>query len=192
MRCDYFVIERAGPNTYPLLGWDQSASAFRKGRAVAITEPVKLRLAEPVPPRPIMVDHHSLPQPVLSTRLKDVLAPLQLSRVQLIPADVKVKDDVLRYWLLHIFNEIHCLDRTRSVCSFYPDGAVLGIEFLALDEEALGRISLEERLVFVLAESTSVYLFHRSVVDRVMALTPPPDGLRFIPVADWNDSAGFR
>jgi hypothetical protein len=37
-----------------------------------------------------------------------------------------------------------------------------------------------------------VYLFHRTVVDQVMSLIPPPEGLRFIPVPDWNDSAGFR
>jgi hypothetical protein len=30
------------------------------------------------------------------------------------------------------------------------------------------------------------------VVDRVMGLTPPPEGVRFVPVPDWNDSAGFR
>jgi len=60
-----------------------------------------------------------------------------------------------------------------------------------LDEDVLREISLHERLAFRLKEAV-VHVFHRTVVDRVMRLTPPPDGLRFIPVPDWNDSSGFR
>jgi hypothetical protein len=60
-----------------------------------------------------------------------------------------------------------------------------------LDEDVLREISLHERLAFRLKEAV-VHVFHRTVVDRVMRLTPPPEGLRFIPVPDWNDSSGFR
>jgi hypothetical protein len=58
-------------------------------------------------------------------------------------------------------------------------------------KDVLGALPLVERLVFRLAEQV-VHVFHRSVVDQVLALTPPPEGLRFIPVADWSDSAGFK
>lgn len=192
MQDEYYVIERAGPNTYPLLGWDQSAGMFRKGKPVTVTEPVRLRLAEPVPPAPVMVDHHSLPEPVVSTRVQEVLAPLRIHGVQLVPADVRVGGDALRYWLLHIHNRVACLDRTQSVFKLSRSGLLLlSLDALVLDEEVIAGIPLEQRLVFVLAESTSVHLFHRTVVDRVMSLTPPPEGLRFIPVSDWNDSAGF-
>ncbi|MCY1016231.1 imm11 family protein [Pyxidicoccus sp. MSG2] len=193
MQRDYFVIERAASNAHPLFGWDQSGSAFYKGTAVTLAEPIRLRLGEPVPSRPVMADHHSLPKPVLSTRLKDMLAGLNLFRAQLVPADVRVHDDVVRYWLLHVFNEIECVDRERSRLSVDDeDGVILGIDELVLDEAVLRAIPQPERLVFVLAESTSVHIFHRTVVDQVMSLTPPPEGLRFIPVTDWNDSVGFR
>lgn len=192
MQCDYFVIERAGPNTYPLLGWDQSASAFRKGRPVSVAEPIQLRLAEPVPPTPLMVDHHSLPQPVVSHRLKEVLAALDLRGVQLVPADVRVGEAVLRYWLVHMWRRIPCVDRARSQLNAdEDDGDVLGIDKLVLDEDMLNRMPLEERRAFRLAECV-VHVFHRTVVDRVMNLTPSPEGLRFIPVPDWSDSSGFR
>lgn len=190
MQGDYFVIERAGPSSYPLLQWDQSASPFRKGTAVEVTEPIRLRLSKPVPRNPVMVDHHCLPEPVFSQRIRDVLEPLNLYGVQLIPADVKVKDgDVRRYWMMHVYNEIACVDRERSVCSFYPDGDVLGIDKLVLDERVLREIPLERRKVFLLAEDT-VYLCHRSVMDLVLPLQP--EGLRFIPADRWNDSAGFK
>jgi len=192
MQSDYFVLERAGPSSYPLLQWDQSASAFRKGTAVEVSEPIRLRLSKPVPRHPVMVDHHSLPEPVFSPRLRDVLAPLTLYGVQLLPADVKVKeDDVRRYWLLHVHNEIPCVDRERSVFRLSPSGLImLGIDKLVLDERVLGEIPLERRRVFVLAESTSTYLCHQSVVDLLRALQP--EGLRFIRVDQWNDSAGFK
>jgi hypothetical protein len=192
MQRDYFVIERAGPNTYPLLGWDQSASMFRKGRPVSFAEPIRLRLAEPVPPAPVMVDHHSLPAPVVSRRVRDVLAQLELPGVQFVPADVRVGEAVLRYWLVHMWRRIPCVDRARSTLTLdEDDGDVLGIDSLVLDEEVLGAVPLEERLAFRLAEQV-VHIFHRSVVDRVMNLTPPPEGIRFIPVPDWSDSSGFR
>ena len=192
MQGEYYVIERAGPNTYPLLGWDQSAGMFRKGKPVTVTEPVRLRLAEPVTPAPVMVDHHSLPEPVVSTRVQEVLAPLRLHGVQLVPADVRVGDDALRYWLLHVHNRVACLDRTRSVFKLSRSGLLLlSLNALVLDEEVLAGIPLEQRLVFVLAESTSVHLFHRTVVEQVMSLAPPPAGMCFIPVPEWNDSAGF-
>lgn len=193
MQRDYFVIERAASNVHPLLGWAQSASMFRKGKPVSVSEPVRLRLAEPVPFAPEMVDHHSLPAPVVSQRLMQALAQLGLPGVQLIPADVPVRESVLRYWLVHVYNRLACLDRSQSVFTQSPSGLLLlSLDSLVLDEKVLSNIPLEQRLVFVLAESTSVHLFHRSVVDRVMSLTPPPEGLRFIPVPDWNDSAGFR
>src|SRR5690242_10150968 len=140
MQPDYFVLERAGPSNYPLLEWNQSASLFRKGKPVTIGEPVRLRLGEPVPRKPVMVDHHSLPGPVISTRLKEVLEPLNLLGVQLVPADVKVREgEVLRYWLVHVYNEIPCLDRQHSKCDFdESDGGVLGINRLVLDEKVLG------------------------------------------------------
>lgn len=193
MQDEYFVLERAGPNTYPLLGWDQSASMFRKGKPVDEAEPVRLRLAEPVPPAPVMVDHHSLPEPVVSTRVYEVLAPLRIYGVQWVPADVRVGGEALRYWLLHVHNRVACLDPKQSVFKRSRSGLLLvSLDALVLDEEVLAGIPLEQRLVFVLAESTSVHLFHRIVVDRVMRLTPPAEGLRFIPVPEWNDASGFR
>jgi hypothetical protein len=91
-----------------------------------------------------------------------------------------------------MWQRLACVDRERSVIESSDSGLmVLGIDRLVLDEKLLREVPLQERLAFRLEEAT-VHLFHRSVVDRVMSLTPPPEGLRFIPVPDWNDSAGFR
>jgi hypothetical protein len=192
MRHEYFVLLRARAQQHPLLAWGQSYRAFLKARPVEVLEPVKLRLGEPVPPRPVMVDHHSLPSPVVSSRVKEVLEAAQLQGVQLVPADVQAGDEVLRYWLVHMWRRLACVDRKHSALTLDPtDGDILDIDKLVLDEDVLRDIPLQERLAFRLEEAV-VHVFHRSVVDRVMSLTPPAEGLRFIPVSDWNDSAGFR
>ncbi|NMO20599.1 hypothetical protein HPC49_38980 [Pyxidicoccus fallax] len=193
MQTDYYVIECAPNNSHPLLDIDEVVGLGRPAPLV-ISQPLQLRLGAPVPRNPVMVDHHALPQPVFSSRIVEALEPLGLYCVQFVPADVKVKqDDVRRYWVLHVYNEIPCVDRQRSVLSIDDeDGRVMGIDALVLDERVLERIPLERRLLFVLEESISTYLFHSSVVERVLALAPPPEGLRFIRVDRWNDSAGFQ
>lgn len=192
MQHEYFVLLRARSQQHPLLSWGQSYRAFLKARPVEVLEPVKLKLGEPVPPKPVMVDHHSLPSPVVSSRLKDALEAMQLQGVQLVPADIQVGDEVLRYWLVHMWRRLGCVDRERSILTLDPaDGDVLDIERLVLDEDVLRKIPLQERLAFRLEEAV-LHLFHRTVVERVMSLTPPLEGLRFIPVPEWSDSAGFR
>ena len=182
MQHEYFVLLRTRSQQHPLLAWDQSASSFRKGRPVQGVEPVKLKLGEPVPPQPVMVDHHSLPEPVVSPRLKEALASLQLHGVQWVPADVHVREnDVRRYWLMHMWRELRCMDRKRSVFKAAPSGLFLSsLDRLVLDEALLRAIPLRERLVFLLEEDT-IHLFHHSVVERVLSLQPAPEGLRFIP-----------
>lgn len=194
MQNEYFVIDADLNDSHPLLQWDEEVWGFGRPEPVAISHPVRLCLGAPVPRNPVMVDHHALPQPVFSTRMMEVLEPLDLYGVQFVSADVKVKEgDVRRYWVLHVYNEIPCVDRERSVLSIDDeDGRVLGIDALVLDESVLGRIPLERRLLFVLEESISTYVFHRSLVERVLALTPPPEGLRFIRVDRWSDAAGFQ
>ncbi|NTX09042.1 imm11 family protein [Myxococcus sp. CA040A] len=192
MQREYFVLKRARSQEHPLLAWAQSAAAFRKGGKVAEDVPVQLRIGEPEPSKPLMVDHHSLPAPVVSPRLKTVLESAKLEGVQFVPADVHVRDSVLRYWLVHMWRRIACMDPERSVYERSPSGAALmGLDRLVLDESVLGDIPLEERLAFRLDEAV-VHLFHRSVVEQVLSMSPPPEGLRFIPVEEWNDSSAFR
>ncbi|MCP3139843.1 imm11 family protein [Pyxidicoccus xibeiensis] len=191
MQREYFVLLRARSQQHPLLSWDQDYLAFLGGEPVKVLEPVKLKLGEPIPPKPVMVDHHSLPLPVVSSRLKEALEAARLPGVQFVPADIPVGDAVLRYWLVHMWRRITCVDRERSVLTLYPDGDILDIRRLVLDEQVLREIPLQERLAFRLEEDI-VHLFHGSVVERVMSLTPPPEGLRFVPVPEWNDSAGFQ
>ena len=190
---DYFVIESGGSNNYPLLEWDQKAGMFRKGKPVTVTEPIKLRLGAPVPAQPEMVDYHELPEPVVGKRIKNLLEPMDIFGIQLIPARIPVENEIYNYWLLHVFNEIICVDREKSILEIdEDDGGILDIAQLVLDEKILQEIPLEKRLIFVLRESTSTYLFHRSIKDAIMALDPAPKGVQFFCANVWGSGAVFR
>lgn len=192
MQDEYFVLMRERSQQHPLLTWDQEYLPFMRPAPVDVHAPVKLKLGEPIPPRPVMVDHHSLPAPVVSPRLKDALEASELPGVQFVPADVQAGDLVLRYWLMHVWRAIPCLDRQRSIFEETEVGRVLlSLDKLVLNEAVLQELPLNERRAFMLEEDT-VYLFHRTMVEQVLSLTPPPEGLRFVPVAEWGDSSAFR
>jgi hypothetical protein len=187
----YYVVGRAGSNRYPLLEWEENGSRYSRMQPVNDGKTVQLRLGSPVPASPVMVDYHSLPRPVVSQRLRDVLAAQPLVGVQLVPADVRVRgDDVRRYYLVHVYQRIAAINRERSVLDIGVLEKVLGIQHLVLDMEKIAQVPLEQRLVFRLWESPSVHLFHESVVNAVLALQP--EGIRFTPADGWSDSVGFR
>ncbi|MFP2926116.1 imm11 family protein [Pyxidicoccus sp. 3LG] len=192
MQTEYFVIESAASNDHPMLSWDEYIAGFAGPKPFKpLGRPIKLRLGKPIPKNPIMVDHHELPDPVFSPRIKEALEPLDVYGVQFIQADVKVKpEDVRCYWLLHVYSWIACVDRARSVLSFYDNGYILGVRKLVLDEKVLQEIPLERRLVFCLKEKPSTHVFHQSMVEKILALQP--EGLRFIRVDKWSDSAAFQ
>lgn len=192
MQSEYFVIESAASNDHPMLSWDEYISTFGGPKPFKpLGRPIKLRLGKPIPKNPVMVDHHELPSPVFSARLKDALEPLELHGVQFILADVTVKPgDVRPYWLMHVYNWIECMDRQLSRFKLSPYGIALSLPRLVLDEKVLQEIPLERRQVFRLKESTSTHVFHQSVVEKVLALQP--EGLRFIRVDKWSDSAAFQ
>ncbi len=119
-----------------------------------------------------------------------VLEPLGIHRLQFVPADVQVKGATFRYWYVHVFNEIACMDRQRSVFTLSPNGWVGDVERLVLDETVLAEIPIEKRLVFRLEEYTSSISSSSSIVEKVMAIKP--EGLRFFRVDQWNDGSAFR
>jgi hypothetical protein len=63
-------------------------------------------------------------------------------------------------------------------------GAWQDIEKIVLDKEKLAAVPLEDRLVFVAKEDPAFILYHKSVVDIIMAANP--EGVVFTPVEEWK------
>ncbi|MBI1425719.1 MAG: hypothetical protein GC149_20010 [Gammaproteobacteria bacterium] len=195
---EYFVIESTNNNNYPLLEWDDDedleiplAHSARDGipLPVPLPHPIKLVLGEPIPRKPQMVDFHELPEPVVGKKIKDVLEPLSIDGIQLLPAVVTTDFGVFDYWYLHVYNEIECMDRDRSISTYSNLGDASDIKKLVLAEHELDSIPLDMRLIFVLKESTPTYLFHQSIVDKILAVKP--EGVRFFRVDQWSHGSAF-
>jgi len=115
---EYYVLERENNDDYPLFSWNQKRGEFSMGKSVEFKNSIKLQLSEPISPNFEWVDYHSLPKPVISKQVANVLAPLDIYGIQLIPAEVSnPKDPFLEakhYYFLHVWNRISCLDKKNQ------------------------------------------------------------------------------
>ncbi len=189
---EYYIIESNQDSC--IFSWDQKSGSFGLGRPVIVTEPIKVRVGDPIPSNLKLVDFHEMPEPVLSQRIVDVLMPMDIYGVQLVPAKVRTpqapSDEVQDYWFMHIWNRIHCLDIDNSKLEFSRSGRIIfGIDKLVLNEDVLESFELQNRKIFVLGESSSVLLVHKSIKDAIMSVNPV--GCRFFKATEWNSDSSF-
>ncbi|GHU07153.1 hypothetical protein FACS1894151_01030 [Spirochaetia bacterium] len=139
-----------------------------------------------------MVDYHSSPKFIVSKKIFDVLDNMNVKGIQLIPAVIRgTKGETYEnYRYIHITNYYSAIDKENSKCEWSNLGFVLSFEKLVLNEDFLKTIPLEERLVFYLAEDGMEQLFHKSVVDAIMATNP--EGVVFYNVKEWYEGQQFN
>jgi hypothetical protein len=195
---DYYFIGRAAVADAPLLRNDDDTNLggckfLGKKKKVDIENPVYLCFNSPIPPKPRMVDYHSLPYTVFSKKIYDVLAPMNIEGIQFVPAIVNGAngEQYDNYWLLHSYDRLECFDKEKSVYEIddftecWDD-----IEKLYLDKEVLAQIPLSKRLVFITKETSRFELYHKSIVDAIMAVNP--EGVQFLPIEGWYEGIQFE
>ncbi|QRK13166.1 hypothetical protein JQX13_25940 [Archangium violaceum] len=196
MNHTYYVHGRASNDSHPLLAFVDNGPARHSLHTKRFVEPestpVRLRLGRPEPRSPIMADHLSLPLPVLTRKVAQVIEALQLPDVQLVPAVVETPTREYPYFILNVWNFIACVDRAASDITEDEDDSryILGIRHLVLDMKAIDEVPPERRLLFRLAESSSTYVFAQPVVDAILGTSP--EGIRFWPVNGWGEGHAFR
>jgi hypothetical protein len=155
-------------------------------------EPLELWFRKPIPRKPLMVDFHSLPSPVFSQKIANVLLPMNIEGFQLVPATVVGNNNIeyKNYWVVYVYKKISCLDMEHSEYEISPlDGKVINIRKFFLDTAKLAEIPLEKRLVFLMKEDRAKRIYHKSVVDAIMATNPV--GVRFYPIKEWREGIQF-
>jgi len=154
----------------------------------SVTFPLKLRAMEESYK---LFDYHEMTKPVVHSRIKEILESHNLCKLNLVKTKIRLPNNDMNeeYFLIHTYNFIACVDKESSVYDALPSGR-LCIEELALDEKKLSKIPEEERLIFRLDESTSIYLFHESIVNKIKNINPT--GIKFYRVDDWDDGVAFR
>lgn len=184
----YYVIGRTRDENHPWLTWDQP-EVGRKGQPVEVAEPLRFRVGEPRPDTLEWADYLRAPEALLSPRLGQVLAALDIHGVQLVPAQVRdpasPEAPPQPYLLLNVTNLLECIDRQSSVLDTSSNGDLIwSIERLVLREDVLERVAPEQRRVFQLAEDSNVILVHQSVRDALLAAGP--SGIRFHAAYGWD------
>lgn len=190
---DYFIIDSVNDASYPIFRWDQPRGSIGLGSPVSIQEPLKFKLGDPIPENYQWADFHVSPKPLISERLAKLLASLNIYGIQLLPAKVADANNPFPnpkdYYFLHVFNRISCTDKDKSQFDEYDDGTIFGFDSLVLNETALSMVQPEHRMIFELAEDTSVLIIHRSLKNAIEEIKP--SGLRFFKVSEWNSDCDF-
>ncbi|MHC6203421.1 imm11 family protein [Breznakiellaceae bacterium SP9] len=187
---EYYVIERAGNKAYPSVKTDDDSEHTteyiydNQENAIPNPEEMDFVFAEPYPRKPVIGDYFSQTESIVSEKIKDVLEPLKIKGIQLIPATVTSNKGAVykNYYYIHIYRHIEAMDRETS--KYEQRKNYCSIERFNLDKKILESIPLEERLIFKLKESSTKKLYHKSVVDAIMATNP--EGVLFIKVEDWR------
>ena len=172
---DYAWVKDVRPVGTPMIAYAGS-SVSHITRPMPDDYVIELGTANQVPENPHLPDYIGLPDAVISKKIYDELAPLQIKNVQLIPATIYVEGKIYKdYRLIHMYNFLECVDREASTADV--SSVTIGNGAIILDKKKLAKIPLEERLVFRLDEGPSIKVFHKSIVEKIMSVNPT--GLEF-------------
>jgi hypothetical protein len=192
---DYYKINRENNPNYPAFDFidvDDGDIFFEDYSDFSIQK-IEMCLWKPKPKKPELVDFHSGASVIVfGKRIFDILEPLNLYNVQFIPAAVEVKKGtkVEEYWLMHNSNHWECMDLKKSDCEISSHtGNVSWIRKIVLSPEKLSKVPLEKRLFFRMKEDYPTHLVHKSIVDKIMDISPK--GLKFTQVEQWKQGMQF-
>ena len=186
-KAEYYIIERENSSNYPLLIEDDGCPFYiKKKEYIEDAEHMFFCLGAPIPRKPEMVDYHPVPYTVVSKKIYDILEPMKIKGIQLIPATITGKDNELYedYFYLHIYNIYDFLDKDLSIYDWDDFiNQAEDIEKIVISKD-IKNIPIEQRLIFKLKEDPTFELYHQTIVDKIMESSPK--GLRFINVEEWN------
>ena len=171
---DYYVIASKNDETYPLI--------METGYEPDDINPKLIKIAFNDPPfrNPVMADYLQGSDCFFTAKIADILKNLNLDYIKLIETKWvgKQKNIAEKYWCLNVDNVIAAMDKEKSEYEY--EFRIYSIFEFISDREAMQEISLEKRLVFRLKEALSSVVFHKTVVDLIMAKNPT--GLQFTPI----------
>ena len=192
----YYVHHRANDDDHPLaapLEHIRRAGALMRdvpiGSSVA---PYRFKYGAMGSNTPKLADHHSYTSsPLVSDRIKNAIAPMNIKNLEFVPAQIEYKENVFpHFWLMHPLTELDVVDLSRSAIELDMDGDFIGIQRMSLDGAKLDKIPLEDRLFFRLKHRASLFMWHCSLVHAVMAVNP--SGIQFFDAEGYGQSMQFK
>lgn len=196
---EYFLLRSRGSNI-PILEYTgnkqitNSQLAYSK-EAISVDEIIPLKYSRPFINNAQLADINFISFNIaISEKLMEHLNKIKLKNVQFIPAIIKDYSDEIHegYYIIHVHNLIKCADLEQSIWipSSRNPNRVLSFENLVLDNEALEKVPLEDRLVIALKEKNLYHIYHRSVVDHILQIRPT--GVAFYPLSGFTGREPFE
>lgn len=191
---DYFILSSDFEATHPILEEDDElARALRKDTMLDdVKEDIVLNIAKPYPKKIEMCDYHSSPNAVISAKVVTVLCSFKtIYGIQLLPVNIADNDGNMypNYYLMHIYNNIDCIDHKRSTFDVNDRTQSKSIKKLRLNNVSLNKISLSDRLIFRPEGARHLKIFHKSVVEVIEKSDIV--GLRFYNIKEYYDGVQF-
>lgn len=183
---EYFFIEFDPDGKYAALEFSEpDQESFELSRPVHVSqkESFKFKFSSiPKISNPKTADYHYFNYLVFSKKITKILHRLNLPGIEYLPAEITDKKGNIysNYNIIHICNRIPCMDKERSAwrAPLFDKEKVMAIDILTLDSEKLNAVPLSDRRLFNLSECPAYTLFHKSIVDSILA--SKPTGLKFV------------
>ncbi|MFV0353070.1 MAG: imm11 family protein [Oscillospiraceae bacterium] len=192
---EYYYIGQKG-DFYPLVNY--VTANFAEGnhkKALNIESERIVAFGSPQPDHPQFADFHHLKahMSVVSKRLKETMEEMKLKNVQFLPTQIQDYDRALHgdYFIVHVYNMIAALDKEKSDWTHSPfnESMVGFVDKLVLDNSVIDTIPLEDRLLFALDERRTKILYHHSLAQKILDISPT--GLTFRCLAGYDSSLPF-
>jgi len=122
---------------------------------------------------------------VVSPKLYTILHGMEIKGIQFIPATLLEYNEVkyTDFWYVHTYNFLPVLSVKNSRYQEHNGNKIrnnlLEIKF---SNKKLGKIDLDNRLIFRFPMERSYFIFHVSVVEKITAVNPT--GIQFIKISD--------
>lgn len=130
---------------------------------------------------------------MFSGKIYDAFNPYNFKGLQFVPTIIRDKKDQEfdGFYIANVYQKISSFDPEKAIYKRISKltGAWDGISKIVFDRERLAKIPLEDRLVYVAGEHPKFVLYHKTIIDVIMATTP--DGLIITPVEEWYNGIDF-
>lgn len=169
---EYYCLGKHRSRNSPYIGETaNSARVFHLEEPVDPNTELEFGAVWEIPKKVEMPDYLPSPDAVVSKKIYDILAPLNIHGLQLLKATITVKGITYEdYWGLHIYNNIECFDAENSEAEL--EAFNIWGEGVVLNAAILEKIPLSERLIFRLGEVPGMKIVHKSIVEKLEAIEP--------------------
>ena len=192
LAASYYLLKKTNPNMdIPIIKGEGDIGYLMGDELLDNIVTINMVLADPIPPKPKMADYFGL-EPVFSEKIAKVFKSLDDPLMQFFPVKLKgLIDEVYDYTYIRFCNYQRVIDFEKSECEVDEELDIIEwMERMILSEKKLAAIPLEKRLIFRPRLRGADIIFHKSVVEKVMALEP--EGIRFVQVEQWVDGMQFE